>query len=104
MKTHQAVLLMLMLLVCANIHAEEGVRRFLYCSTPDGAQMKSGSGNGLLVFDIDNGFKFVRRIENKTFGNGIRGLTGCTATHALYYSTSNHELGCIDLDTDKVVW
>ena len=99
-----ATLLLTILLLAARVNAEEGVHRYLYCASPDGAQMQSGSGHAIVVFDIDNGFKFVRRIEIARFTSGIRGMTGCLATHALYYSTSNHELGCYDLETDKIVW
>src|SRR5688572_9992355 len=104
MKISSVLLCALFLSICLAGRAEEGVRRYLYCSSPDGAQMKIGSGEGILVFDIDNEFKFVRRIEIPRFKSGIRGLTGCLATHSLYYSTSNHELGCYDLEADKVTW
>jgi hypothetical protein len=84
--------------------ANAEVRRFLYCASPDGAQVQGISGKGLLVFDIDNGHKFVRRFEIPIFKEGLRGLTGCTTTKHLYYSTTNRRLGCFDLETDKVVW
>ena len=98
------IALALTLLLHITARSEDGVHRYLYCATPDGAQMQSGSGKGIVVFDIDNGFKFVRRIEIARFANGIRGMTGCLATHSLYYSSSNHELGCYDLEADKIVW
>lgn len=91
-------------LIVAAASADEALHRYLYCSSPDGAQVKSGSGTGLVVFDIDNGFKFVKRINIPLFASGIRGLTGNLATHALYYSTSNKELGCLDLESEKIVW
>ncbi|MEO7318514.1 MAG: hypothetical protein ABIZ56_05965 [Chthoniobacteraceae bacterium] len=84
--------------------ADDSLHRYLYVATPDGAQIETGSGKGLLVFDIDAGFKFVRRIANETFGSGVRGLTGCAATHSLYYSTSAQGMGRFDLETDKIVW
>ena len=84
--------------------AEEPLRRYLYAATPDGAQFETGSGEGLLVFDIDNGFKLVRRIGGVSLQTGTRGLTGCTATHSLYYSTTGQGMGQLDLETDKVVW
>src|SRR4051812_37634514 len=37
-------------------------KRYLYISTPDAAQKEYRSGEGILVFDIDDGHKFVRRI------------------------------------------
>jgi len=84
--------------------AEDGVHRYLYISTPDGAQVESGSGKGILIFDIDNGFKFVRRIANDNLAYGVRGFTGCLATHSLYYSTTNRTVGRFDLETEKVLW
>jgi len=80
------------------------IHRYLYCATPDGAQPKGGSGQALLVFDIDNHFKFVRRIPNPHFNFGVRGLTGCLATHSLYYSTTDRRLGKFDLESDQVLW
>ncbi len=84
--------------------SEEPLHRYLYAATPDGAQPESGSGEGLLVFDIDAGFKLVRRITGLALSKGTRGLTGCAATHALYFSTTDQGLGCMDLETDKIVW
>jgi DNA-binding beta-propeller fold protein YncE len=98
------VCMLLSFLLAASLSAEDGVHRYLYCASPDGAQTKSGSGTGIVVFDIDNDFKFVKRIEIPTFKSGIRGLTGNLVNHALYYSTSNKELGCYDIEADKVVW
>src|SRR5262249_48741686 len=79
-------------------------RRYLYFSSPDASQQEGRSGNGILVFDIDNGHKFVRRIDLPIFKEGIRGLTGNLKTHRLYFSTSNHRLGAFDLETEKTVW
>lgn len=86
------------------VSANAELRRFLYCSSPDAAQADGNSGTGLLVFDIDKGHSFVRRIDVPIFKEGLRGLTGCTATGRLYYSTTNNRLGCLDLTTGKVVW
>jgi DNA-binding beta-propeller fold protein YncE len=89
---------------CTLTAADDAVHRYLYLASPDGAQMQSASGKGILVFDIDNGFKFVRRIANENLIAGVRGMTGCLATHALYYSTSARRMGCFDLETDQVLW
>ena len=80
------------------------VRRYLYCSTPDGAQREGKSGAGILVFDIDNGHKFVRRIEIPDMKEGVRGFTGCTATKRLYFGTTNRRMGCFDIESGKVIW
>jgi len=97
-----ATLAFLVLFVLA-LPAEE-TRRFLYMATPDGAQNDGRSGEGILVFDIDDGHSFVKRIDLPVFKEGIRGFTGNLATHCVYYSTSAGALGCFDLETEKVVW
>ena len=79
-------------------------KRYLYLSTPDGAQEQGRSGAGILVFDIDAGHKFVRRIDIPIFEEGLRGFTGNAKTHSVYYSTTNRRLGCFDLEKDEVIW
>src|SRR6266540_6672250 len=79
--------------------ADPGLQRYLYLSTPDGAQ-PGGSGNGILVFDIDNGHRFVRRIEVE-FKEGLRGFCGNVKRNAVYYTTTNRRLGAFDLEADR---
>ena len=82
--------------------AESKLKRYLYLSTPDGAQ-EGGSGKGILVFDIDDGHKFVRRIDIP-FKEGLRGFCGNVKRHAVYYSTTNRRLGAFDLESEKILW
>ena len=106
MKSFHLFAALIWILAAVAQAADGAVHRYLYLATPDGAQAESASGNGLLVFDIDDGFKFVRRIANKgeNFAAGLRGLTGCLATHSLYYSATARRMGRFDLETDHVVW
>ena len=90
--------------VIAVAAEDSALHRYLYVATPDGAQAESASGQGLLVFDIDAGFKFVRRIEGLNLSGGARGLTGCLATHSLYYSTTQRRMGRYDLESGRVLW
>ena len=78
------------------------LKRYLYLSTPDGAQ-PGGSGKGILVFDIDDGHRFVRRIEIP-FKEGLRGFCGSARNHAVYYSSTSRILGAFDLESEKVLW
>ncbi|MFP6894432.1 MAG: hypothetical protein VCA18_11815, partial [Opitutales bacterium] len=98
--------LVLFLVVGSVLHAEKPIPdgRFLYMSTPDGAQRAGSSDPGILVFSIDDDHKFVRRIDLPVFSEGMRGFTGCTATGCLYFSTTGGTLGCFDPATDKVKW
>lgn len=100
----RAVLFLFLCQLTAGVRADSAVHRYLYLASPDGAQTATSSGKGLLVFDIDADFRFVRRIANTNFFSGVRGLTGCQATHSLYYSTTTRHLGRFDLETGEVVW
>ena len=51
---------------------QASTKRYLYMSTPDASQKEGRAGNGILIFDIDNGHKFVRRINIPIFEEGIR--------------------------------
>src|SRR5882672_7106039 len=82
--------------------AASALKRYLYMSTPDGAQ-SGGSGKGILVFDIDEGHRFVRRIDIP-FKEGLRGFCGSVKNHAVYYSSTSRILGAFDLETEKVLW
>src|SRR3989442_10248519 len=84
---------------------QSGTKRYLYLSMPDGGQKEGRSDPpGILIFDIDNGHKFVRRIEVPIFSEGLRGFAGNLKTHRVYFSTTNRRLGAFDLETEKVVW
>ena len=79
--------------------------RYLYLSTPDAAQTEGqAEGAGILIFDIDDGHRFVRRIDIPVFEEGLRGFAASAATHSAYYSTQNPRIGAFDLETDQIVW
>ena len=88
----------------AAAFGQSETRRYLYLSTPDGAQTEGRSGTGIMIFDIDDGHKFVRRIDIPIFKEGIRGFAGSLSAHSVFYSTSNRRLGRFDVETEKVVW
>lgn len=99
-----ALLLITLLSTASLAVGQSGVKRYLYMSMPDGAQEPGRSGTGILIFDIDDGHKFVRRINVPIFEEGLRGFAGNLKMHRVYYSTTNHRLGAFDLETEKVVW
>jgi outer membrane protein assembly factor BamB len=99
-----ALLLITLLSTASLAVGQSGVKRYLYMSMPDGAQEPGRSGTGILIFDIDDGHKFVRRINIPIFEEGLRGFAGNLKMHRVYYSTTNHRLGAFDLETEKVVW
>src|SRR5205823_1055573 len=81
-------------------------KHLLYMTTPDAAQ-PGGSGEGLLLFDIDNGHRFVRRIDVPSFKEGVRGISACAATASLYgsraYLASTTTLDVVDTKTHAIV-
>src|SRR5215472_8049654 len=101
---HRIGLIAVLLSMATLAYAESPVHRYLYMSTPDAAQKEYVSGQGILIFDIDQNFKFVRRIDIPAFQEGLRGFTANLKNHCAYFSTSNRRVGAFDLETEKVVW
>jgi len=97
----RGALLLVAVFAMSALAGEE--KHLLYFTSPDGAQ-GGGSGTGLLIYDIDSGHKFVRRIEVPSFKGGVRGVCANAITKRLYVSTTSKTLVCIDLLTDKVIW
>jgi hypothetical protein len=99
------VFIAILLAIATLAFGQAGTKRYLYLSMPDGAQKEGRSDPpGILVFDIDNGHKFVRRINVPIFAEGLRGFAGNLKTHRVYFSSTNRRLGAFDLETEKVVW
>ena len=84
------------------------VRRYLYVASPGLRNYVQWGGKGVIVLDIDNGHKFVRRIPLPFPDVGgrvenIKGICASAATKRLYVSTIQR-MACIDLETDKTLW
>jgi len=91
------------------LHAEEqGSRRLLYVAVPGIRDYLQYGGHGVLVFDIDHGHKFLRRIPAGGLGKkgqplNVKGICASAATQRLYVSTIE-TMECFDLATDKMLW
>lgn len=85
----------------APLTAEDGVRRLLYVTSPDGAGGRGGKG--IYVYDLDDGHKLVKFIAMPELG-GTRGATACAVTGQFYIAHNNDKLLCMDLRTEKVRW
>jgi DNA-binding beta-propeller fold protein YncE len=89
--------------------ADAPVRHYLYVAEPGIRNDMRYGGHGLLVFDIDNGHKFVRRIATGGGGDGkgvplnVKGICASAVTGRIYIS-SLKTLQCIDLKTEKSLW
>lgn len=84
------------------------LRRLLYVATPGVRNYLEYGGHGLLVFDRDDHYRFLRRIPFAGLGAdgkplNVKGICGSARSQRLYVSTLQH-LICLDLVTEKVVW
>ncbi len=99
--------LCLLLLSSLVLAADEAPKRYLYVVTPGIRNYLEFGGAGILVFDIDEGHKFVRRIETtgsrEPQPNNIKGVCASAVTGRLYFTTTK-KLYCVDLLTDKTLW
>ncbi len=88
--------------------AGEKERHFLYVAVPGIRNYLEYGGIGILVYDIDNGYKFVKRIPTWDVPKGtapenVKGIAASAKTAKVYVSTIKR-LGCFDLITEKKVW
>src|SRR5258707_9567614 len=81
--------------------------RYLYVVEPGIRNYLEFGGAGILVFDVDKGHKFVKRIQTSASQEkkplNIKGVCACAATKRLYFTTLT-KLYCVDLVTEKSVW
>ena len=90
----------------ATNHA--ATKRYLYVAVPGIRDYLGYGGHGILVFDIDNNHRFVKRIATKGLHpdgtpSNVKGVVVSVALNSIYISTIE-SLQRIDLATDKLVW
>jgi DNA-binding beta-propeller fold protein YncE len=83
-------------------------RRYLYVAEPGIRNDVSYGGIGILVFDCDDRYRFVRRIPTWRLPDGqapenVKGIAASAVTGRLYVTTLLR-LGCFDLLTDRMLW
>ncbi len=83
-------------------------RRFLYVAEPGIRNYVEYGGVGVLVYDIDAGYKFVRRIPSQDVPDGaapenVKGIAASAVTGRLYVTTIRR-LMAFDLTTDRKLW
>lgn len=90
----------------STLNGETG--HYLYVATPGIRDYLGYGGHGLLVFDIDNNHKFVKRISTKGFHpdgrpSNVKGIAVSAQLNSIYLSTIE-SLQRIDLGTEQVLW
>jgi len=83
-------------------------KRYLYVAVPGIRDYLGYGGHGILVFDIANRHRFVKRIPTKGFHpdnspSNVKGIAVSVALNSIFISTIE-SLQRIDLATDELVW
>lgn len=80
----------------------------LYVASPGIRNELQYGGVGILVYDIDAGYKFIKRIHTWEVPSGqqaenVKGIAASASTGKLYVSTFKR-VACFDLITEQKVW
>jgi hypothetical protein len=82
-------------------------RHLLYVAAPGIRNYLEFGGAGILVFDMNDGHKFVKRVETPASRvakpENVKGVCACAATGKLYFTTLT-KLYCLDLKTEETLW
>jgi DNA-binding beta-propeller fold protein YncE len=82
--------------------------RYLYVAAPGIRNYLEYGGHGLLVFDIENDYKFVKRIPTAGLDVtgkpiNVKGVCASAVNGRIYISTIK-QLQCLDLASEKILW
>ena len=85
-----------------------GTGHYLYVATPGIRDYLGYGGHGLLVFDMDNNHKFVKRISTKGYHpdgtpSNVKGIAVSVQLNSVYISTWE-SVQRIDLETEELLW
>ena len=102
-----AVAALAFIAAAAGSAESQGDRHFLYVAEPGIRDYVQWGGAGIVVFDMDNGHAFVKRIETPASREAkplnMKGICACAATRRLYFTTTK-KLYCLDLLSEKTLW
>ena len=96
---------LLLTLSSAALGAE---RHLIYAASPGVRNYTEYGGVGIVVFDADNGYKFVRRIPTWDVPQGqkpenVKGIAASAKTGIVYVTTLNH-MAAFDIISGKRLW
>jgi hypothetical protein len=111
MRLQKSVLFFLLLFCAPSVvqpTAAVASKHFLYVASPGIRNYVEFGGVGIMVFDIDAGYKFVKRIPTWDVPAGkepenVKGVVANAATARIYVSTPKR-IAAFDLLTEKKVW
>ena len=96
------------LLIWPQPQVAKSEQKYLYVAEPGIRNYTDMGGVGILVFDINNNHKFVKRIPTWNWKAGetaenVKGVEASEKTGKIYVSTPQR-VACFDLITEKKVW
>jgi hypothetical protein len=110
MEYRALVQILLLFLACVSSTCQAAEQRRLYVASPGIRNYLEYGGHGILVYDIDDNHRLLRRISLDGYGLGsdgkvlnIKGICASDDSDRLYVSTLRH-LICLDLRAENVVW
>ena len=98
--------LLLVSLLASTFAAE--TKRFLYVATPGIRNYLDYGGHGLLVYDMDKGHKFIKRIPTAGFDEkgkprNVKGVCASVPLNRVFITTPKTMMA-VDLTSEKVLW
>ncbi len=85
-----------------------GEQHLLYVAAPGIRDYLEYGGHGLLIFDMDQGHRFVRRIKTAGLNDSgkplnVKGVCASVSLHRIFISTTR-TITALDLITEKILW
>jgi hypothetical protein len=99
---------LLAILPPAGLDAGASEQRYLYVAVPGIRNYVEYGGVGILVYDADAGYRFVKRIPTFDLAAGeapenVKGIAASATTNRLYVTTPRR-LAAFDLVTERMLW
>jgi DNA-binding beta-propeller fold protein YncE len=102
------LLLISLFVILLSSSFKKPTKRYLYVVEPGIRNYLEYGGHGILVYDIDNDFKLIKRIKTGSYDKkghplNVKGVCVSLAHQCIYVSTIQ-SLMCISLTTDELLW
>jgi DNA-binding beta-propeller fold protein YncE len=102
------IFLLAIFAIPASSAPKQSAQHLLYVASPGVRNYTEYGGVGVLVFDIDNGYKFVRRIPTWNVPDGekpenVKGIVASAKTGKVYVTSLTHTIA-IDAVSGTVIW
>jgi DNA-binding beta-propeller fold protein YncE len=101
------------LLACLFLHSQAAVaaptaRQFLYVAAPGIRDYLEYGGHGILIFDINQGHTFLKRLPASGLDEhqrplNVKGICASAVSQKLYVTTTR-TVSCYDLASGKLIW